>query len=77
MGADVQLGNLFPNRWHEKGGRRVTQEEIQAIVDAAQKAVWGHSVVISNGGTGWTRHIEEPLWELRKALRRAGIPEKK
>jgi hypothetical protein len=54
----------------------MTNDQIDEIIQAAQKAVWGHSVVISNGGTGWQRHVEEPLWALRKALRRAGIPEK-
>jgi len=44
---------------------KVGPHHVDAIVDAAQKAVWGYTVVISNGGTGWQRHVEGPLWELR------------
>jgi hypothetical protein len=45
----------------------------EALMAAAKEAVEAHDVIISNGGTGWNRHIAEPLWKLRAALRAAGI----
>ncbi len=42
------------------------RKENLAWRDAAIKCVHGHDVVISNGGVGWSRHVEEPLWQLRK-----------
>ena len=47
--------------------------QYEALMAAALAAVRGHNIVISNGGTGWSRHVEEPLWQLRKALRVAGL----
>jgi hypothetical protein len=48
-------------------------EQLRAIADAAKRCVEKHDVVISAGGVGWQRHVEEPLRSLRKSLRRAGI----
>jgi hypothetical protein len=48
-------------------------EALVALVNAAQSAVRGHDIIISNGGTGWARHVEEPLWQIRKALHEAGM----
>lgn len=39
-----------------------------ALKDAAQAVVDAHDVLISTGGRGFHRHMEEPLWALRKAL---------
>lgn len=42
-------------------------EKLSKLENPARDAVAGHDVVISGGG--WSRHVEEPLWALRKALR--------
>jgi hypothetical protein len=43
-------------------------QETERLIATVVEVISAHDVVISNGGTGWRRHLAEPLWELRQAL---------
>lgn len=44
---------------------KYTREDVEQLVKAAEDLWRAHGVVVSNGGTGWARHVEPAIHELK------------